>query len=228
MSSYNLSEVSITHQEKLRLLVRVREGLITEFLDEVHEIADREKLTTGGVISRLQDTFCRGVGHYASQSSILGARVAFVRALMSYSALEPGLRRVIITERDRKGDTPLHEACWLGNTKMARLLVGFGARLDIVNKFEETPVHRAVRSQKLDTILYVIHLPGAPLNAKNKNRETALHLAAELGDYYALDAMLALGQHIDNCRDRFGRTAKDVAEAHQWWETAVVLGHYGY
>ena len=51
---------------------------------------------------------------------------------------------------DKKGQTPLHVACFKGHVDAARLLLDKGADIDRVNKRGETPLYAACSKGHVD------------------------------------------------------------------------------
>lgn len=48
-----------------------------------------------------------------------------------------------IRVHNKHGDTPLHQACYNGNEKVAQILINYGAHVNARDGDEETPLHYA-------------------------------------------------------------------------------------
>jgi ankyrin repeat protein len=56
-----------------------------------------------------------------------------------------------------------------------------GADVKAVNKYSDTPLHRAAYNGKLDVVKYLVEEKGADVKVANKYNDTPLHWAAENG-----------------------------------------------
>lgn len=80
-----------------------------------------------------------------------------------------------INKMDDKGNTPLHLAAEAGNKKIFKLLLDFGAEVDLKNKMGLTPMHCLIR---------------------NRTFSGAVHLASELINHGAILTPKTIGTEI--------------------------------
>lgn len=109
---------------------------------------------------------------------------------------------------DIRGWTPLHYACWVGNTWMARLLLEKGASVNAQSHDGTAPIHCAAREGHLETIEILLEFRAA-IDAMDGGGKTALHLAALNGHSETIKLLRQRG-----CRkvlDKWGRTALHLA-----------------
>ncbi|MDD2259551.1 MAG: ankyrin repeat domain-containing protein [Acholeplasmataceae bacterium] len=96
--------------------------------------------------------------------------------------------------QNKRGETPLHLACQKGNLDMIMLLVENGANLYLTNELGQSILYYALKSQNIGCFDYVRML--SPKIKKNdKNGNTLLHLAAELGNYQLTKHLLELSEN---------------------------------
>lgn len=91
---------------------------------------------------------------------------------------------------DENGDTPLHEACLSGETKIVELILekmkkGGEVNLLLPNDKELTPLHIACREGYVDIVKlllkYAFHQRDKLVEAQDNEQGTPLHLACENG-----------------------------------------------
>ncbi|MFA6318065.1 MAG: ankyrin repeat domain-containing protein [Elusimicrobiota bacterium] len=81
-------------------------------------------------------------------------------------------------EVDKDGQTPLMQAAFWGHTKVARLLIERGARVDqAVPSFRFTALMKAAENGNTDTVRLLLE-KGASIDAETMSGETALAFAA--------------------------------------------------
>jgi ankyrin repeat protein len=98
----------------------------------------------------------------------------------------PGL----VFSNDITGRTPLHEAAYWGQSGMAKLLLTYGARVDIKDRDKQTPLFLSALNGWLSTTELLLK-NGAEVNIKSWNGETPLLLAAEYGNNRVVELLLA-------------------------------------
>jgi ankyrin repeat protein len=114
-----------------------------------------------------------------------------VGAVESMVKADPGVAHVPA----ENGDTPLHVAAVLGDTRMAEVLLGAGASANARNNFQEIPLHDAVRGPK--ELVQLLVSGGSDVNASDGWSETPLHNAAYAGNLAAVEIMLSNGALVD-------------------------------
>ena len=77
---------------------------------------------------------------------------------------------------DTAGKTPMHRAAQVGNTGAIQLLVDAGVSPSVTNKFDESPLHFAVRNNRLPAVKMLVGA-GADRAQKTFGGDTALVLA---------------------------------------------------
>lgn len=71
---------------------------------------------------------------------------------------------------------------FLGHVSAVGFLIAKGAKVNVVNIHENTPLHEAARSGNQNCVKVLIHF-GAEINHVNQLGETALHIATECGNF---------------------------------------------
>jgi len=118
--------------------------------------------------------------------------------------------------QDVYGNTPLHQACMVGNVKMAELLLNYGANIDMPNKTKGTPLHAAVAKSHIECAGYLIS-KGADVDAGDEDDWTPLHWAAKTGNVEIARILIQKGHADINARTYKGNTALTMAKQ---------FGHY--
>lgn len=111
-----------------------------------------------------------------------------------------------------KGDAPLHTAVRRGSLDIAKILLDYGADINVETRSERrTPLHLASASRKLDVQKYLLEKE-AEVDKVDIYGSTALHLAAETGFSNGVSALLE--SHADpDIFNRDGWTALHLAAA---------------
>ena len=61
-------------------------------------------------------------------------------------------RKVLISMQKTRGDTPLHEAAYHGQTEVLELLLKQGADINAKDRFGKTPLHWAAKNGKTEVV----------------------------------------------------------------------------
>ena len=109
-----------------------------------------------------------------------------------------------INARDEDGDTPLHDAAWGGDTKVAQALIAVGGNLNGRNDEQMSPLMIAAKESNTDLIKVLLNA-GADINAGDGTEWTALHWAACWGNSNSVRTLLMYGAN-PNARDNEGGT----------------------
>ena len=137
-------------------------------------------------------------------------------------------------DRDGRGNSALLCAIWSVDLPMVRLLIKHGADANVGNS-NWTPLMTAAwamgtsrgRSKKdVVTIIKLLLANGALVNARDKAGQTALTLAAAVGDVAALKVLLRAGAYI-HTRDKRGNGALMGAVQHHNSDTIKFLLEQG-
>jgi ankyrin repeat protein len=113
-------------------------------------------------------------GDYDSQEH--GAGIA--RLLLQYG--------VDVHARDKDHGTPLHSAAFSGMLEVTRVLLDHSANVNVENKSGRTPLHQVAQG-KYDSqergvgVSHLLLERGVDIHSQDKDRDTALHLAAFSG-----------------------------------------------
>src|SRR5581483_9960296 len=127
-----------------------------------------------------------------------------------------------VNQKINQGHTPLHFSARSGDYNTAKLLISAGADLESKNMFDVTPLHTATFCGH-DMIVQLLLLAGANANTIiDKANETALHIASEKGSV-AIIKLLLLANADVNIKTATGKTAKEIAIAHNHLEAAKLF-----
>ena len=96
--------------------------------------------------------------------------------------------------KDEENRTSLHHAAVGNNLDIVEFLLQIGLEVDAVNNFGCTPLFHLAQNEKQDRLEMLEFLveKGADINARNKNYDTALHIAATLECLNVLELLLEL------------------------------------
>jgi ankyrin repeat protein len=85
---------------------------------------------------------------------------------------------------DRQGFTPLHFAAQEGSVDVARFLLDWGARVDPLNKYGNSPLFTAVFNSKgRGEMILLLRDHGADPHTVNMSGQTPVGLARLIGNY---------------------------------------------
>ena len=94
------------------------------------------------------------------------------------------------------GETLLHYFAFSDNepndARVCNLLVKYGADINVINNFDETPLHKAVAAGKF-SITYLLLNHGAYVNVQDNNQKTPLHIATSTANLTLCDLLLTHG-----------------------------------
>lgn len=116
-----------------------------------------------------------------------------------------------VSETSSDGFSPLHLAAFFDQPAIARMLLGFGADIDLSaqNSQQVSPIHSAVACQSVPMVR-ILTGNGANVNAQQHGGFTPLHSAAKHGDSVMVDLLLLHGANVSLKSDD-GKTAFDFA-----------------
>jgi ankyrin repeat protein len=84
---------------------------------------------------------------------------------------------------------PVLTAIQLGNLQIARLLVQYGAKIDVPDQSGATPLHQAVKQGRIDIVRGLLDL-GANVLTRDANDTSLLHTAIEKDNLEMVSALL--------------------------------------
>ena len=143
------------------------------------------------------------------QKAIRGRRIDKITRILTS---KPWMR----DEPDSHGDTPLHLACRLGYVDVVETLLSLGCN-PRVSTASGTPVHSSIAGVKHGVkeplalqLVRVILSHECDINATDKEKKSALHLATEMGTVTILELLLYKGASV-NLKEKKGFTALHIA-----------------
>ena len=96
------------------------------------------------------------------------------------------------------GNSTLHRACYLGDYKLAlMLLLTPNVDTEVRNVWRETPLHQCTSQGHLEIMLLLLD-GGAHVNALDKDSYTPLHHALIHGNREATELLLCYGARVHN------------------------------
>ncbi|CAF4761357.1 unnamed protein product [Pieris macdunnoughi] len=105
---------------------------------------------------------------------------------------------------DNAGYTALHYAARNGHLDICKLLLGYGAILDVQTKSgKATPLHKAVATGKLSTVKFLIE-SGAKTDLIDDDGKTILHKAVEYKREDLVNMLLETHPNLQNVKDKKG------------------------
>lgn len=130
------------------------------------------------------------------------------------------------------GYYPLHDAAYRGQPEMIRLLLQYGAHIDVKNTRGETPLYIAAWQVKREVVLSLL-AAGANVNIKSKRGDTPLFPglyetdAERVRDLpVIIEALLSHGAN-PNVKDKQGESPLILALSMEKIEIAHILRRYG-
>ena len=111
-----------------------------------------------------------------------------------------------INQKNKSGFTALHYACYNGNIKMIKLLVGNGADINITNNNGLNILHLAAQGNQSTVIYYFIHKYKMNINSSDKLGNTCLHWACFYNNDKVLNFLLLCEKININAKNKNGFT----------------------
>ncbi|CAF0722202.1 unnamed protein product [Didymodactylos carnosus] len=115
-----------------------------------------------------------------------------------------------INQSDEHGFTLLHWASWNGRLPIVLLLVQRGARVNAVNKSDDTPLHYACSHNHSDVIHYLIKNK-ALVNAVNEHGNTPLHYCCFYSYETATEELIRCGALL-TILNKYGQTPLNLTK----------------
>uniref|UniRef100_A0A7N6BXI1 Scaffold protein ILK n=1 Tax=Anabas testudineus TaxID=64144 RepID=A0A7N6BXI1_ANATE len=113
---------------------------------------------------------------------------------------------------DDHGFSPLHWACREGRSSVVDMLIMRGARINVMNRGDDTPLHLAASHGHRDIVAKLIQCKADP-NAVNEHGNTPLHYACFWGQDEVAEDLVTSGAQVSVC-NRYGQTPLDKAKPH--------------
>ena len=148
--------------------------------------------------------------HGPSATPVLHA-VARTGKLNALMALLEKSETDINVEAESSGYTALHHAAKEGHLTVCSALIDKGADCSRVTKKGFTPLHLAVKYNRLAELEYLVTTAKCDVNAKALGGLTALHIAAHYSHIDVVSRLLECGADLTIAASRTGHTALHVA-----------------
>uniref|UniRef100_A0A3P9PHY2 Scaffold protein ILK n=1 Tax=Poecilia reticulata TaxID=8081 RepID=A0A3P9PHY2_POERE len=113
---------------------------------------------------------------------------------------------------DDHGFSPLHWACREGRSGVVDMLIMRGARINVMNRGDDTPLHLAASHGHRDIVAKLIQCKADP-NTVNEHGNTPLHYACFWGHDEVAEDLVTHGAQVCVC-NRYGQTPLDKAKPH--------------
>uniref|UniRef100_A0A3Q2DFY1 Integrin linked kinase n=1 Tax=Cyprinodon variegatus TaxID=28743 RepID=A0A3Q2DFY1_CYPVA len=113
---------------------------------------------------------------------------------------------------DDHGFSPLHWACREGRSGVVDMLIMRGARINVMNRGDDTPLHLAASHGHRDILAKLIQCKADP-NTVNEHGNTPLHYACFWGHDEVAEDLVTHGAQVCVC-NRYGQTPLDKAKPH--------------
>uniref|UniRef100_A0A665WJ70 Scaffold protein ILK n=1 Tax=Echeneis naucrates TaxID=173247 RepID=A0A665WJ70_ECHNA len=117
-----------------------------------------------------------------------------------------------LNQGDDHGFSPLHWACREGRSSVVDMLIMRGARINVMNRGDDTPLHLAASHGHRDIVGKLIQCK-ADTNAANEHGNTPLHYACFWGQDQVAEDLVTNGALVSIC-NKYGETPLDKAKPH--------------
>uniref|UniRef100_A0A8C7U540 Protein kinase domain-containing protein n=1 Tax=Oncorhynchus mykiss TaxID=8022 RepID=A0A8C7U540_ONCMY len=117
-----------------------------------------------------------------------------------------------LNQGDDHGFSPLHWACREGRSSVVDMLIMRGARINVMNRGDDTPLHLASSHGHRDIVGKLIQCK-ADTNTANEHGNTPLHYACFWGQELVAEDLVTNGAQVNIC-NKYGETPLDKAKPH--------------
>uniref|UniRef100_A0A8C7Z8W4 Scaffold protein ILK n=1 Tax=Oryzias sinensis TaxID=183150 RepID=A0A8C7Z8W4_9TELE len=117
-----------------------------------------------------------------------------------------------LNQGDDHGFSPLHWACREGRSNVVDMLIMRGARINVMNRGDDTPLHLAASHGHRDIVAKLIQCK-ADTNSANEHGNTPLHYACFWGHDDVSEDLVNSGAQVSIC-NKYGETPLDKAKPH--------------
>lgn len=192
------------------------------YQDIVSKMSTKDFLNIGNIDKTLKE---QGYQNIAYESlTLLKIAILFESEELVQDILAYGARVNIPDPKDQNGwggYTELHWAAFVGNAKIAKILVDAGAVINIMATDNYTPLHIAAERGHIEVAKLLID-KGADINVKMWSHKTPLHFAVANNNMEMVKYLL--NKHADiNAQDKDGNTPLHFAVAKNNMEMARTL-----
>ncbi|RYP12961.1 hypothetical protein DL767_010987 [Monosporascus sp. MG133] len=213
-------DVTVTSSEITSLFNLIRDwgsGEQDEVMDRIDSqlsaIAERENISKGGVLARVEDVDGLTLLHVAAEYGKDSVLDYYFRD--GVFIFESGLRASQLNRKTKTLDGPIHMAARIGQTEFIKALASRGVSVDSKGAFGATALHFAAL-EKNDSLVRDLIGVGANLNTQTMSGQTALHIAAQNDDVATATLLLNNGANpnIRNAGDlKAGVVARGIANS---------------
>ena len=119
--------------------------------------------------------------------------------------------KIDVNKQNSFGSTALMLAAWQGQDRVVKLLLDYGADVQLVDNLEETAIHLALTSSGNERTAKLLVNGGADVNRRDRFGRSPLCLAVELGYEGVLDLLLDLKAGVNAQDLTFQNTALHLA-----------------
>lgn len=116
-----------------------------------------------------------------------------------------------LNQGDDHGFSPLHWACREGRSAVVEMLIMRGARINVMNRGDDTPLHLAASHGHRDIVQKLLQYK-ADINAVNEHGNVPLHYACFWGQDQVAEDLVANGALVSIC-NKYGEMPVDKAKA---------------
>ncbi|KAF5295241.1 hypothetical protein FQR65_LT10525 [Abscondita terminalis] len=113
------------------------------------------------------------------------------------------------TPINENGDTLLHLAALIGDSRLITYLHANNYNINSQNNLKNTPMHVAIQANKLNSVEALLRFD-IDLELKNINGDTPLHVAASIGSYEIMTILLSGPVHM-NSLNNYNNTPLHIA-----------------
>jgi palmitoyltransferase len=115
-----------------------------------------------------------------------------------------------VNKQSEQGYTALHYAVYKGNIKIVKILIEYGANIDITNKRGLNVFHMSAHGNQVSSLVYLKDTFNFDLHSTDYMGSTALHWACYIGSENAVVFLLSWNAGL-NTQDKEGYTALHLA-----------------
>ncbi|KAF4528915.1 hypothetical protein B566_EDAN012615 [Ephemera danica] len=181
----------------------------------------------------VQDILLKNAIHYLIEASF-DISIETIKLLLERDI-------TLLNEQDIDGDTALHIACYQGNIQLVKHLISYRCRLvhseynflenssltdfisqlvhsccdrtllNMQNGYGMTPLHKACKSKKKDTIQFLLSLLDCDVNVVDSTGKCAIHYAASMDNALIISHLLEKDYTLLNKQDFEGNTPLNIA-----------------
>ncbi|CAD5115311.1 DgyrCDS4299 [Dimorphilus gyrociliatus] len=127
-----------------------------------------------------------------------------------FNKLNQLIKKGDYNSRDKENRTALHLACANGNVDIVDLLLEWKAKPDLLDKFDRSPLMKAVQCKKSECVKLLLESHANP-NLVDKNGGSCLHYAVENNDIYCLEELFKSRKLNTELTNKMGDTALHLA-----------------